>query len=107
MGPQNGVIGDDSYGTTLPETQIDDRELNDVKSMASFANGKEWQRIKAIFEDRIQHYQNFLPDGRSINTLTKQEAMDNWPIANAIIGELKFVIATYENAKEVAKNVRR
>jgi hypothetical protein len=105
-GPQNAVMGDDNYGTDLPQTVIPDAELQEVKSMASYAKGKEFQRIKASFEQRIAYYQQFLPDGRPVKEIDPELAGRMWPLANAIIGELQYVIGIYESAED-ALNARR
>ena len=106
MPAANAIMGDDNFGTDLPQSKIDESEMVEVHAMANYAKGKEFQRIKAFLETRMDYYTQFLPDGRDVRTLRPQEAMEMWPICNAIIGELKYILGTYEAAKETATRVR-
>lgn len=101
---QNAIIGE-AYGTDLPETSVPKDELDNERNLAKFSKTKEFQRLKQHLEDRIEYYQGFLPDGRPIDSVTKGDREGSWVIANAIIGELKFIINRYEAAQEVIKNV--
>lgn len=105
--PVNGIIGDDNFGTELPTTTIPEAEVEEMNQMAKYAKSPEFKRIKSFFEDRIMYYQSFLPDGRDVRTLPPDDAREMWPISNAIIGELKYILNTYDASVEAVKNVRR
>ena len=101
MNPQYGVVGDD-YGTQLPETQVDQTALTELKHRAKFSKSKEFQELKQHCLDRIDFYQQFLPDGRSV--LTDVPKPEQWQAANIVIGEFKGLIAAYESAAEMLKD---
>lgn len=105
MPAANAVMGDDNFGTDLPQTVLDEAEVTEVKSMASFAHSKEYDRITEFFESRVAYYQAYAPDGRDVKSVPPAELRDMWLVSNAIIGELKYIMATYANAKEIS-NVR-
>jgi len=106
MGPKNAIMGDDNFGTELPQTQIDDSEMKEIMSMAKYAKSAEFKRIQEYFQQRISYYQAYLPDGRAVTDLSPEEAMKMWPIANTIIQEYNYILGVYENAKAAA-SVRR
>ena len=103
---KHGIIGD-SFITDIPETKVEESQLNEEKKLARFSKTAEYKRLKGYLEERIKFYQSFLPDGRSLHGLNKQELGEKWPIANAIIGELKTIIETYEGANEVVREYGR
>lgn len=103
-GPQNAVVGNDSFGIDLPRTVVTDEQLQPEKSMAKFSKTKEFQQLKEYLESRINFYQNFLPDGRPVSEAPTPE---NWIVANAIIGEFKTVLQTYELAAKAVEDARR
>lgn len=105
---QNGIIGDDSYGIDLPETQVDEQTINEQQAAARFSKTKEYKALKEHLQSRMKFYQTYLPDGRpavSETDLEKQKHM--WTIANTIIGEFQAVIDAYEQAAEYAKEHSR
>lgn len=108
-GPQNGIMGDDSFGTNLPETQVDSTALDVEKRMAKFSKSKEFQALKNHAEARIEFYQQYLPDGRPITDIPNTERGYMWLAANIVTGEFKAMLSAYEQAgaivKEAAKRV--
>ena len=98
----HGIIGDDSYGTQLPQSQLDEEINQETLAAARFSKSKEFQLLKTHLEDRITFYQTYLPDGRSALANT-EDVGQNWVIANAIIGEFKAVLDAYEQAAVYAK----
>ncbi len=103
-GPQNVIAGDEDYGTSLPQTQVDETNLNIVKNLAKFSKTKEFSKLKEHLENRIAFYQGNLPDGRPINTVKVSDIDGMWMISNAVIGEMKAIIDIYEMAAEEVKN---
>lgn len=99
---QHGIIGDQDFGTELPQMQVDEDQLTEEKSMAKYAKSGEFQRIREHFNERIAFYQAYLPDGRTmqLSGLSMDELGRQWLAANTIVGELKFIMAQYDNAKE-------
>jgi hypothetical protein len=103
MGPQNGVMGDDNFGTELPETQVDQEQLLEEKKLAKYSQSEEYQRLKLFLENKIQFYQTFLPDGRPVTEVSQREREGMWVAANVIISEFKQLIEAYEGAFEAVK----
>ena len=102
---QHGLIGD-NYGIDLPDVDIDKDELDEEKRMARFSKSKEFKKLKQIMESRIAFYQKALPDGRPLTEVDAIERGRQWEVANIVIGEFKMVLAAYEDANEVVKNVQ-
>jgi hypothetical protein len=101
---EHGIIGD-SFGTELPETVVAAEDLSAERNAAKFSRTKEFGVLKDHLESRIVFYQTYLPDGRSISE--HLPTGEEWAVANAVIGELKAVIAAYETASEVVANADR
>lgn len=104
-GPQHGIIGDENFGTDLPETQVPERDLTSEKNAAKFSRTKEFQVLKEHLESRIEYYQKYLPNGRPLEE--DAPSPEDWRVANRIIGEFNAVITAYEQAAEVVKNESR
>lgn len=101
-GPQNSIPGtDESLGTALPQTQIDDVMLAEERSMARFSKTKEYKRLKEYMEGRIEFFQKYLPDGRPLKTDTVNDK--DWIVANTVIGEFKALLAAYEDAQAAVR----
>lgn len=98
-----GIIGDDSYGTELPETTINDEVRQEQLAAARFSKSKEFKALKEHFENRIAFYQTYLPDGRPLTDVSAAERESMWVIANAIIGEFNAVINEFQRAADYAK----
>lgn len=105
MQAQNGIIGDENYGTELPEIQMDRESLLEEARMAKFSRTKEFKKLKEYAEGRIAFYQSNLPDGRPVkgSTVTGED----WRIANSIIGEFKALLGAYEGAAEGLEHAER
>jgi len=101
---QNGIIDEGNLVPPFQQT-VSEEDLADEKQMAAFAGSKEFQRLKEHFEGRVEFYQQYLPDGRSITG--EVPTPEQWSIANAIIGEFNLVINTYLNAAEAVKDAKR
>lgn len=102
MGAQNGIV-DEDFGTTLPQTEVDNTELAIERNLAKFSQSREYQALKEHLEERIAFYQKYLPDGRESISLPANELGQMWVIANAVIGEFKAVLAAYEQARKVVE----
>lgn len=100
MNPANGIIGD-ATGIDLPEATPDPQMLNEEKKMARYSKTAEFARIQEHFQERIDFYQQYLPDGRPIGAVPKKDLEAMWITANILIGEFKAVINMYETAAEV------
>lgn len=99
MPAQNGLVEDNP--TVLPETKVDEQELITERDMAKFSRTKEFEALESHLKERITFYQSFLPDGRPI---TEAPTIENWTIANAIIGEFNAVLAAYELARKTVED---
>lgn len=100
-GPTNAIVGDLDSPLDLPETQVKDEFLQEEKRLARYSKTKEFKRLKEYFEGRIKFFQTYLPNGDAIAAQDPKEMVNQWVVANLIIGEFKNVLNTYENAKEV------
>lgn len=108
----------DEFGTELPETRVEEEQLVNEKNMARFSKSKEFKALKEYMEARIDFFQQYLPDGNSINggldaTGKQVEHLDDatiasyWRAANLVIGEFRRVLDEYERASEVVKNATK
>lgn len=107
-GPQHGIMGNDANVLDLPQTQVDDTAFRELENTAKFAKSKEFKILRAHVESRIKYYQEYLPDGRPAVTepdLEKLKAL--WPIANAVIGEFKALLDSYDSAVDLVKDERQ
>lgn len=95
----HGIIGDD-YGTSLPETKVDEEQIKAEQAMQKYAQSDEYGRIKEHLQGRIDFYQKYLPDGRAVGAIPKKDLEDMWIVANCIIGEFETVIASYDQISE-------
>lgn len=105
MGPQNAVVGNDSYGTDIPQTQVDNNAFDEIVKTAKFSKTDEYKQLKEHFEKRIGFYQQYLPDGSPIlgeKDMTKLGEL--WVAANVVIGEFKAVMDVYEGAAQQVKD---
>lgn len=99
------MVGDDNFGTDLPETDKPADELAVEKNMARFSKSKEFKKLKEYMEARIEFFQTFLPNGAEVRWSTPEpETGLKWLVANNVINEFKAVLNTYENAAEAVKN---
>lgn len=96
----NAIIGD-NFGTDIPETQVDDKELMEEKKAARYSKSKEFKRIQAHMLARIEHFQKFLPNGEAVQNA--QPTSEDWRVANTLINEFLAVINFYEEAAEIVK----
>lgn len=103
MGPQNAVMGDDAFGTELPQTDRHDEDLAEMQSAAKFSKTKEFKLLKEHLQGRMEFYQKYLPGGQSVVDVDPKVAGAMWIAANAIIGECKAIIDAYEQAAQVVK----
>lgn len=106
VGAQNGLVGD-SFGTDIPETQVDEKQLVEEQKAAQFSKTAEFQKLKEHLENRINYYQQFLPDGREVVNKPANELGADWIVANTIIGEFKAVIGAYETAKRAIEEANK
>jgi hypothetical protein len=102
-GPQNVIMGDENFGTDLPETEIPEQDLASEKNAARFSRTKEFKVLKDHLESRILYYQTFMPNGRSIAESEQPPSGAQWQVANLIIAEFKAVIQAYEDARDAVK----
>ncbi len=105
-GPQNALMGED-YGTDLPVTSLPERDLSAERNAAKFSKTAEFKRLKNHLEERIDYYQNFLPDGRSTLLVDTADLAVEWKVANSVIAELRMIIRFYENANEVVADAAK
>jgi hypothetical protein len=105
MQPDNAIMGD-AHGIDLPEAVVNEEDLVIEKNMARFSKTKEWKLLKQHLEGRIEFYQHKLPNGLEVGLDTPATAED-WRVANRVIGELRLIISTYENAKQVVEDAGR
>lgn len=107
MGPQHGILGDNDSGIDLPESQVETNDLVNERKAARFSKTKEFKALKDYFEGRIEHYQQYLPNGNTVEAGKLTEIGTNWMIATTIIGEFKAVIQAYEQAREAVEDADR
>lgn len=96
-------MGDGDYGTSLPETQVDNDALAEPRKAAKFSRTAEFKRLRDHIEAKIVHYQSNMPDGTPIPLAKQEEAVRQWQIATIVIGEFKEILNYYEQASELVK----
>lgn len=107
-GPQNAVMGDDTnFGLDIPEAQVDDEILAELQKSAKFSRTAEFKVLKQHLEDRIRHYQTFLPGNIPAENVPDEERGKYWAIANILTQEFRGIIKVYEQAAEEIKNMRK
>lgn len=107
MPAEHGIIGEDYGIVDLPTTNQDEALLIEEQKLARFSKTKEYRRLKEHFEQRIEFYQSYLPNGDAVSGSDPEKLAQNWAVANAIIAEFNAVIATYEGAREVVSDAGR
>lgn len=95
---QHGIIGDNQL-TQIPETQADEESLLEEKRVARYTKTPEYKKQREYWEERIKFYQSYLPDGRSLATVSSQERTDHWAVANLVIQEIQTLMSYYDNVK--------
>src|ERR1017187_4026310 len=100
-----GIIGDTGYGLDLPDTQVDDQQMTEEKSMARFSKTKEFKRLKSFIEAKIVWYQRYLPDGRYVGggrAVGEGElpTPEQWAVASLVVKEFQNILNEYERAEE-------
>jgi hypothetical protein len=107
MPSQNGIMGDLGNSFDLPENQVSEADLQEIRHLAKFSKSKEFQKLSAHLNERVTYYQQYLPDGRAVKDVPKKDLDSMWIAANVIIGELKTVLTVYEQASEAVKEIER
>lgn len=108
MGPQNAIVGDDSFGTNLPETTPPELDLTVEKNMAKFSKSKEFQRLKEVMEGRIEFHKQYMPGGQPgtqipFRDLPNEERGWRTLAADMVIEELRGIIGAYAEAENIVK----
>lgn len=101
FGAQNAITED--YGTELPQTQVEETDLNIERNAAKFSKTKEFQALKDHLKQRIKFYQTQLPDGKPVT----EAKIEDWKVANLVIAEFQAVLDFYENARQVVENASK
>lgn len=102
MQPDNIIMGD-ATGIDLPQVQVDEKSLNEVKNKARYSKTREFKEIKAYCQSRIEFYQQKLPNGQEVG-LEVVPSTEDWRVANRVIGEFKGLMNIYESAKDVLED---
>lgn len=106
MGAQNVIMGNQADPTSLPETQVDDSQFQELQKTARFSKSAEFKALKSYIDERIMFYQTYLPRGENPaaeKELTDAQIGEHWRVANLINGEFKQMLYIYENASEMVK----
>ena len=105
MGPQNGLVGQDSF-TEVPQTQVPDEALEQVRNLARYSQTREFQNLKEYLEQRIDFFKAYQPNGDDIRNVKDWDGLrHNWIIANTIIAEFKTVLSVYEQANNAVREM--
>ncbi len=106
-GPQNVVLGDVGDAVELPVTKVSDQDLQNERNMARFSKTKEYKVLKEHIENRIKFFQLSLPNGKPVVNAPYEQLVNDWKVANLVIGEFQAIIDAYENAQNVVNESRR
>lgn len=99
---QYGIMGDIT-GAELPQMKIEESSLSEERKMAKYSRSTEFKRIQDHFNERIDFYQKFLPNGADIG-LDVVPTPEDWRVANRVIGEFKAIINMFETANQAVKD---
>lgn len=99
----NGVLGS-SDPLTFEEEVLDDSEEQQIAKMVK---SKEWKFLKDHLEQRIDHYRDNLPGGKSITEIPAEELKVHYLAKEAIVQELKAIINFYEGIGSAVSSTRR
>jgi hypothetical protein len=58
-------------------------------------------------QSRIEHFQQYLPDGRKISEVPMAERGQYWSEANTIISEFQYVINFYEESRKIVEEAEK
>lgn len=104
MGPQNAVVGNDSYGTEMPQTQTPENAMAEISKAAKFSKTREFQELKDYLQAKIKFYQSNLPGGTPIVHVDPAIVGSSWTAADTIVREFQAIIDVYENAAQQLKD---
>jgi hypothetical protein len=104
MGPQNAIIGPDSFGLDIPQTEQNDEDLARLKKAARFSRSAEFKALKEHLEGRIEFYKHNLPGGQPVSDIDPTVVGPMWIAADTIIRECEAIIAAYEQAAQAIKD---
>lgn len=110
MGPtgaQNGLMGDEDYGTTMPDTFVPPEAMDEMQKAARFSRTKEFLALKEHLESRISYYQAYLPGGVPAENVPNDERGKYWAVSLMVIQELRAIISAYEQAAQEVKEAKR
>ena len=96
----------DETGVDLPQMQVEDTTLREEKKMAKYSRSAEFKRIQEWCEGRILFYQTYLPNGSEIG-LDVVPSIEDWRVANRVIGELRALTNMYEIATDAVKEAEK
>lgn len=82
---------------SIPEPVVD---TTDQKLTAQFASSTGWKQQKEYLQERINYWQHFLPDGKAVNQLSREERETAWAIADNVIREVNQWIMSVEGMKD-------
>ena len=102
-GPTNGIMGDEDYGTSLPQSEVNNDALAEPRKAAKFSRTAEFKRLRDHIEAKIAHYQANMPDGTPVVLAKQEEAISQWKIANVVIAEFKEILDYYDKSAELVK----
>lgn len=103
MGAQNGIVGNEDYGTSLPQTEVDNDALAEPRKAAKFSRTAEFKRLRDHIEAKIAHYQTSMPDGTPVALAKQEEAVQQWRLATVVIAEFKEILDYYDQSAALVK----
>ena len=106
-GAANAIMGDDSFGTEIPMTEVDPDYLQTEQRMAKFSKSAEFKTLKEYIAGRIEFYQTYLPSGKNIEEVSAEERGNMWLVANMVSAEFKAIIGAYEQAAETIRDAAK
>jgi len=94
-GPQNSVI-DESSPLTVPEPEeAPAKEPDDFRRLGQSSH---WPKVAEKIDQRIVMYQQYLPSGQPLSTMSKEERAEKWLLADTVIRELTELKAFIEQS---------
>lgn len=106
-GPQNAIMGDDSFGTNMPQTQIPEDAMDEIVKTAKFSKTAEFKELKKHLEGRIGFYRSNLPGGQPVGQVDPAVVGPMWIACDTIIREFQGIIDVYESAAQTLKDAKK
>lgn len=104
-GPTHGIMGDDNFGTELPQMTPAKDDLVRERHMARFSQTKEFQVLKEAMQQRMDFWGQYAPGSNQnparYRDLSNDERGWRSLVADVLSEEFNSILNAYEQASQV------